>query len=81
MRNLQAARAGYERLLAEPSFLPNGIEAVWTQAEDRSVYVAEHADGAGNSVVILFLDAYDAHLAGSRLAHSSPTSVSPTPTA
>jgi hypothetical protein len=36
---------------------------VWTLAEDRSVYVIEHADGAGSSVVTIFLDDLDAHVA------------------
>jgi hypothetical protein len=43
--------------------LPNATEAVWTLAEDRSVYVEEHADGAGNSVVTIFVDDLDAHVA------------------
>jgi hypothetical protein len=63
VRDLQAARPWYERLFGEPSFLPNATEAVWTLAEDRSVYVEEHADGAGNSVVTIFVDGLDAHVA------------------
>jgi hypothetical protein len=43
--------------------LPHAAEAVWTLAEDRSVYVVEHADGAGNSVVTIFLDDLDAQVA------------------
>ena len=43
--------------------LPNATEAVWTLAEDRSVYVVEHADGAGNSVVTIFVDDLDALVA------------------
>ena len=63
VRDLQAARPWYERLLGEPSFFPNDTEAVWTLADDRSVYVVEHADGAGSSVVTIFLDDLDAHVA------------------
>jgi catechol 2,3-dioxygenase-like lactoylglutathione lyase family enzyme len=63
VRDLQAARAWYERLFGEPSFFPNATEAVWTLAEDRSVYVVEHPDGAGNSVVTFFVDDLDAHMA------------------
>ena len=64
VRDFQAARPWYEQLLGEPAFLPHATEAVWTLAEDRSVYVVEHADGAGNSVVTLtFLDDLDAHVA------------------
>jgi predicted enzyme related to lactoylglutathione lyase len=63
VRDFQAARPWYERLLGEPTFSPHATEAVWTLAEDRSVYVVEHTDGAGNSVVTIFLDDLDAHVA------------------
>ena len=63
VRNFQAARAWYERLLGEPTFFPHAAEAVWTLAEDRSVYVVEHADGAGNCVVTIFVDDLDARVA------------------
>jgi catechol 2,3-dioxygenase-like lactoylglutathione lyase family enzyme len=59
VRDFQAARAWYERLFGEPSFFPHDTEAVWTLGEDRSVYVVEHADGAGQSVVTLFVDELD----------------------
>jgi hypothetical protein len=36
---------------------------VWTLASDRSVYVVEHPDGAGNSVVTIFLEDLDAWVA------------------
>jgi hypothetical protein len=32
---------------------------VWTLAENRSVYVVEHADGAGRSVATIFVDDLD----------------------
>ncbi len=63
VRNFQAARAWYERLLGEPTFSPHATEAVWTLAEDRSVYVVEHAEGAGNGVVTIFVDDLDARVA------------------
>ena len=63
VRDLQAARQWYERLFGEPSFFPNATEAVWTLAEDRSVYVVEHDDGAGNSVVTIFVNDLDAQVA------------------
>ena len=63
VRDFQAARPWYERLLGEPTFFPHATEAVWTLAEDRSIYVVEHADGAGNSAVTIFLDDLDAHVA------------------
>jgi hypothetical protein len=63
VRDFQAARPWYEQLLGEPTFFPNATEAVWTVADDRSVYIVEQADGAGNSVVTMFVDDLDAHLA------------------
>jgi len=60
--DFQAARPWYERLLGEPTFFPHATEAVWTLAEQRSVYVVEHADGAGNCVVTIFVDDLDAHV-------------------
>jgi catechol 2,3-dioxygenase-like lactoylglutathione lyase family enzyme len=63
VRDFQGARAWYERLLGEPSFFPHDTEAVWTLAEDRSIYIVEHADGAGTSVVTIFLGDLDAQVA------------------
>jgi hypothetical protein len=62
VRDFHATRPWYERLLGEPAFFPHATEAVWTLAEDRSVYVVEHPDGAGKSVVTIFLDDLDAHV-------------------
>jgi len=62
VRDFKAARRWYERLLGEPTFFPHAAEAVWTLAEDRSVYVVEHADGAGSSVVTIFVDDLDARI-------------------
>jgi predicted enzyme related to lactoylglutathione lyase len=50
-------------LLGEPTFFPHATEAVWTLADDRSVYVVEAAEGAGNGVVTIFVDDLDAHVA------------------
>src|SRR5439155_21044318 len=63
VRNFQAARAWHDRLLGEPTFSPHGTEAVWTRAEGRSVYVVEHAEGAGNGVVRIFVEDLDARVA------------------
>ena len=59
VRDYEAVRPWYERLFGEPSFFPNDTEAVWTLGDDRSVYIVEHPEGAGNSVVSLFLDDFD----------------------
>jgi catechol 2,3-dioxygenase-like lactoylglutathione lyase family enzyme len=63
VRDFQAARLWYERLLGEPTRFPLATEAVWTLAEERSVYVVEHAEGAGKSVLTIFLDDLDAQIA------------------
>jgi hypothetical protein len=63
VRDFQAARPWYEQLLGEPSFFPHATEAVWTLAEDRSVYVVERADDAGKSVATIFLDDLDGQVA------------------
>ena len=63
VRDYQAARAWYDRLLGEPSFFPHATEAVWTLADDRSVVIVERPEGAGQSEVTIFLDDLDAHLA------------------
>ena len=63
VRDFEAARQWYEQLLAEPTFLPHGTEAVWTLADDRSVYIVEHGDTGGNCVVTIIVDDLDAHVA------------------
>lgn len=63
VRDYQAARGWYERLLGEPTFFPHATEAVWTLDEDRSVYVVEHSGGAGQGVVTIFVDDLDAQVA------------------
>jgi catechol 2,3-dioxygenase-like lactoylglutathione lyase family enzyme len=63
VRDFEAARSWYERLLGEPTFFPHAAEAVWTLADGRSVYIVEHADGAGHSVVTIFVDDLDAQVA------------------
>jgi catechol 2,3-dioxygenase-like lactoylglutathione lyase family enzyme len=63
VRDFEAARPWYERLLGEPTSFPHATEAVWTLTEDGSVYVVEHAEGAGMSVATVFVDDLDAQLA------------------
>jgi catechol 2,3-dioxygenase-like lactoylglutathione lyase family enzyme len=63
VRDFHAAREWYEQLLGEPSFFPHATEAVWTLAGERSVYIVEHADGAGHGVVTVFLDDLEARVA------------------
>ena len=64
VRDFATARAWYERLLGEPTFLPHATEAVWTLAEGRSVYVVEDAERAGGCVVTIFVGDLDGWTAG-----------------
>jgi catechol 2,3-dioxygenase-like lactoylglutathione lyase family enzyme len=63
VREFAAARSWYERLLGDPSFFPHATEAVWTLANDRSVYIVEDADRAGGAVITVFVDDLDAVVA------------------
>jgi hypothetical protein len=59
VHDVAAARRWYERLLGEPSFFPHATEAVWTLADERSVYIVEDAKRAGHGVVTIFVDDLD----------------------
>ena len=63
VREFASARAWYERLLGDPSFFPHATEAVWTLADDRSVYIVEDPDRAGGAVITVFVDDLDAVVA------------------
>ena len=63
VRELAAARAWYERLLGEPSFFPNEREAVWTLADERSVYIEENPQRAGGALITVWVDDLDAIVA------------------
>ncbi len=63
VREFAAARAWYERLLGEPSFSPHATEAVWTLADERSVYILEDADRAGGALITVWVDDLDAVVA------------------
>jgi catechol 2,3-dioxygenase-like lactoylglutathione lyase family enzyme len=59
VHDVAAARRWYERLLGEPSFFPHATEAVWTLADERSVYIVEDAERARHGVVTIFVDDLD----------------------
>jgi catechol 2,3-dioxygenase-like lactoylglutathione lyase family enzyme len=63
VRDLTTARPWYEQLLGEPAFFPNDTEVVWTVAEERSVYIQQDPDRAGDALVTLFVDDLDAWIA------------------
>jgi catechol 2,3-dioxygenase-like lactoylglutathione lyase family enzyme len=54
----------YERLLgAEPSFLPNDIEAVWELADHRYLYIRVQPEHAGHAMHTLFVSDFDVRVA------------------
>lgn len=60
-----AALAWYERLFgAPPAFFPNDREAVWELAEHRYVYIERRPAHAGHALLTLFVDDFDARVAG-----------------
>jgi len=61
--DLEAARGWYERLLGEPSFMPNDSEVVWMLADDRSLYIQADPARAGDALVTVFVDDLDARIA------------------
>jgi catechol 2,3-dioxygenase-like lactoylglutathione lyase family enzyme len=64
VRDYQAARAWYERLLGkEPTFLPHDTEAVWELAEHRYLFIVENRDAPGGAVITIFVDDLDAVVA------------------
>jgi catechol 2,3-dioxygenase-like lactoylglutathione lyase family enzyme len=69
-----AAAEWYVRLLgAEPSFIPNDIEAVWDLAAGRSIYIVVRPEDAGHSVVTIFVDDLDERVAGMAERGIEPT--------
>jgi len=63
VREFAAARSWYERLLGDPSFFPHATEAVWSLADDRSVYIVEDADRTGGALITVLVDDLDAVVA------------------
>ena len=61
VRDYERAREWYERLLgAEPSFLPNAVEAVWGVAEHGWLVIEVRPDHAGHAKHTVFVDDLDA---------------------
>jgi hypothetical protein len=63
VRDLASARAWYEGLLGEPSFMPNASEVVWTLAEGRSLYIEQDAERAGGGLVTVWVEDLDSRIA------------------
>ena len=63
--DFEQSLAWYGRLLgSEPTFLPNGVEAVWEVAENRYLYIELRPAHAGHALHTLFVDDLDARVAG-----------------
>ena len=62
VRDFATACAWYERLLGAPSFRPHATEAVWTLAENRSVYAVQDPERAGRGLVAVFVEDLDVWL-------------------
>jgi catechol 2,3-dioxygenase-like lactoylglutathione lyase family enzyme len=60
VRDFQAARPWYVRLLGEPAFAAHATEEVWQLAEDRSIAVEEQPEHAGHGAVTVWVDDLDA---------------------
>ncbi len=74
VRDFATAQAWYERLLGvPPSFLPHSTEAVWELAEQRSLYIVENADRAGNAVLTVLVDDLDTWVDGAVSRGVEPT--------
>jgi catechol 2,3-dioxygenase-like lactoylglutathione lyase family enzyme len=63
VRDFAASRAWYERLLGEPSFFPHATEAVWTLADDRSIYILEDPEHPGGGLVTVIVADLDVAVA------------------
>ena len=64
VRDRAVAIEWYKRLLgSEPSFYPNGTEAVWDLAEHRYLYVEERPEHAGHAMQTWFVDDFDERIA------------------
>jgi catechol 2,3-dioxygenase-like lactoylglutathione lyase family enzyme len=60
VRDFQAAKSWYVRLLGEPAFAAHEREEVWELAENRSIAVEERPENAGHGAVTVFVDDLDA---------------------
>lgn len=61
VRDYGPAREWYERLLGSPpTFVAHATEAVWDLADERSLYIVEDTERAGNALVMIFVDDLDA---------------------
>jgi len=63
VRDFAAALPWYERLLGEPSFHPNDIEAVWELAPNRYAYIVQEPEHAGHSVTTVMVADLDERMA------------------
>ena len=71
--DFDAALLWYGRLLGyPPTFFPNDVEAVWEFAEHRYLYIERRPEHAGHALLTLFVDDFDAWIAGISLRGLEP---------
>jgi predicted enzyme related to lactoylglutathione lyase len=69
-----AALVWYEKLFGSPpTFVASDTEAVWELAEHRSVFVEHRPERAGHAIHTVFVDDFDARLAGMAERGIEPT--------
>ena len=59
VRDYATALEWYERLLGEPSFFPNDVEAVWELGPHQFVYIVEEPEHAGHAVATVMVTDLD----------------------
>jgi catechol 2,3-dioxygenase-like lactoylglutathione lyase family enzyme len=64
VRDYEAARAWYERLLGrEPTFIAHATEAVWELAEHRYLFIEQDRETPGGADITILVDDLDALVA------------------
>lgn len=63
VRDYEAAKDWYARLLGEPTYIASDTEAVWELAEHRFVAIEQHAEHAGHGIQTIFVEDFDVRVA------------------
>ncbi|WP_461062471.1 VOC family protein [Streptomyces pseudoechinosporeus] len=63
VRDYEAAKDWYARLLGEPTYIASDTEAVWELAERRFVAIEQNVEHAGHGIQTIFVEDFDARVA------------------
>lgn len=63
VRDYEAAKDWYSRLLGEPTYIASETEAVWELADNRFVAIEQNAERAGHGIQTIFVDDFDDRVA------------------